>query len=316
MSLIIQTEGLSHDFGPLRAVREVDLAVPAGAVYGFLGPNGSGKTTTICILLGLLRAKAGRVSIFDLPMPRERKAIARSVGSMVEAPSLYDHLTGVENLDVTRRILGLPRAEIDRVLEIVALTGDGRRRAGAYSLGMRQRLGIARALLGDPKLLILDEPMNGLDPAGVHEMRALIRDLPSRSGVTIFLSSHLLAEVEQVATHVGLMFRGELIAQSTLWKLLKSVPATLEIEVNDAPRALVRLRAQGVRCELSAAGGIEAALRREGPSAAEMNAALVSEGFAVAALMPRAPALEALFLDLTNGRAPPKEARHAGARHH
>jgi ABC-type multidrug transport system ATPase subunit len=311
---IIKTEGLSHSFGSVHAVRNIALRVPPGAVYGFLGPNGSGKSTTIRILLGLLHADRGQVTILGRPMPKDRKAIARAVGAMVEAPSLYDHLTGLENLDLTRRLLNLPAIEAHRTLEVVGLSADGHRRAGTFSLGMRQRLGIARALLGNPQLLILDEPMNGLDPAGVHEMRALIRDLPHRSGATVFLSSHLLAEVEQVASHVGLMFHGEVIAQSTLADLLHSVPASLEIEVSDAPGALARLRSAGTRCEPAGPGLIRAAVGPDAaPEAAEINNALVGEGFAVSSLRRWTPSLEDIFLDLTTGRSSAPEARHARA---
>jgi len=309
---VIRTESLSRSFGAVSAVRDVNLVVPAGAVYGFLGPNGSGKTTTIRILLGLLRADKGNVSILGRSMPRERLVIARSVGSMVETPSLYDHLTGFENVDLTRRVLGLPRTETDRVIALVGLSADAQRRAGAYSLGMRQRLAIARALLGGPAVLILDEPMNGLDPAGVREMRGLIRGLPDAAGVTVFLSSHLLAEVEHVASHVGLMFGGALVAQSSLPDLLRSVPATLVVEVGDAAHAAAHLRNLGLRCDLAGPGRITTPLDQiASPGAAEVNRILVAEGFSVASLQTQTPSLEDIFLDRTAGRAAMTEAHDA-----
>ncbi len=304
MPPIIETRALSHHFGAFHAVRGIDLSVPPGAVYGFLGPNGSGKTTTIRILLGLLRPQSGEVSVLGRPMPAARLAIARHTGSMVETPCLYDHLSGFDNIELTRRALGLARRETDRVLEVVELTEFARRRAGGYSLGMRQRLGIARALLGEPKLLILDEPANGLDPAGVLDMRRLIRDLPQRLGVTVFVSSHLLAEVEHIASHVGLMFQGQLIAQSTLGELLSSVEAQLHIGVRDAPRALTRLQAADIDAASDGDDSLIVPLRPgRTPDAARLNALLVGDGFEVFSLHQHAPSLEDIFLHRTGQTA-------------
>ncbi len=304
MPPIIETRALSHHFGAFHAVRGIDLSVPPSAVYGFLGPNGSGKTTTIRILLGLLRPQSGEVRVLGLPMPAARLAIARHTGSMVETPCLYDHLSGFDNIELTRRALGLARRETDRVLEVVELTEFARRRAGGYSLGMRQRLGIARALLGEPKLLILDEPANGLDPAGVLDMRRLIRDLPQRLGVTVFVSSHLLAEVEHIASHVGLMFQGQLIAQSTLGELLSSVEAQLHIGVRDAPRALTRLQAADID---ATSDGDDSLIVPQHPGrtpdAARLNALLVGDGFEVFSLRSHAPSLEDIFLHRTGQTA-------------
>ncbi len=312
MTTIIETQDLSHRFGAVQAVRSVDLNVPAGAVYGFLGPNGSGKTTTIRILLGLLRPQTGRVTILGQPMPAARKAIARHMGSMVETPCLYDHLSGFDNVDLTRRALGLPSTESDRVLELVDLAPFGLRRAGGYSLGMRQRLAIARALLGHPKLLVLDEPMNGLDPAGVLDMRALINDLPRRLGVTVFLSSHLLNEVEQVASHVGLMFEGRLIAQATLIELLAGASLTLVVGVRDAARAAVRLRSKDIDCNVTGGETLAVALRaRAGLDPAAVNRLLLEAGFEVFALQTPAPSLEDIFLERTIGSIPTPEAPRA-----
>ena len=302
MTPVIETEGLNHSFGAFAALRGLSLSVPAGAVYGFLGPNGSGKTTTIRILLGLLRPQAGRVSVLSQPMPGARRRIARHVGSMVETPCLYDHLSGHDNVDLTRRAMGLDRSETDRVLDLVELSAYAHRRAGRYSLGMRQRLGIARALLGRPKLLILDEPTNGLDPAGVLDMRRLIRDLPQSLGVTVFVSSHLLNEVEQVASHVGLMSQGQLVAQSTLAELMASVPSTLSIGVRDVGRAVVRLGAAGIDAVIDDEGMVCVAPGPgRSPDAAALNALLVGEGFEVFSLHTRAPTLEDIFMRRTAG---------------
>ncbi len=299
MSPIVETRQLSHHFGDFHAVRGIDLCVPPGAVYGFLGPNGSGKTTTIRILLGLLRPQAGEVHVLGLPMPEKRTQIARAVGSMVETPSLYDHLSGFDNVDLTRRALGLDRRETGRVLEQVELTAYGQRRAGQYSLGMRQRLGIARALLGRPKLLILDEPTNGLDPAGVLDMRRLIRDLPASQGVTVFVSSHLLTEIEHVASHVGLMFNGQLVAQSPLPDLLRSVGQDLAIGVREAARAAARLLASDIDCRAEGEDALVVPLRPGAPDPAQVNALLVRHGFEVFSLHRHAPSLEDIFLQRT-----------------
>src|SRR5215208_3270336 len=216
---LIETRGLTRRFGTQLAVNNLNLSVPAGGVYGFLGPNGAGKTTAIRILLGLIRPNAGEVRLFGQPLMSNHRALMSRVGALVEAPSLYPHLTGRENLEVTRRLLGSPRNLIDVALDTIKLTKDADRRVREYSLGMRQRLGLALALLNKPELLILDEPTNGLDPAGIHEMRDLIRRLPGEFGVTVFLSSHLLSEVEQIASHIGIIHEGKLLFQGPLTDL-------------------------------------------------------------------------------------------------
>jgi ABC-type multidrug transport system ATPase subunit len=212
----ITTSGLTRRFGMLTAVDDLDLRVPRSSIYGFLGPNGAGKTTTIRLLLGLIRPHAGEVQLFGEPLRQRRMVLLRRVGALVESPSLYPNLTGRENLEVTRRLIGGEKAQIGQALHIVHLEDAADRRVGGYSSGMKQRLSLALALLNTPELLILDEPTNGLDPAGIQEMRDLIVRLPQEYGVTVFLSSHLLAEVEQVATHIGIIRQGRLRFQGTL----------------------------------------------------------------------------------------------------
>ncbi len=297
MTLAIETQALTHRFGAHHAVRDLDLAVPQGAVYGFLGPNGSGKTTTIRLLLGLLRPQSGTIRVLGQAMPAQRVAIARHVGSMVETPSLYDHLSGFDNLELTRRALGVDIGETGRVLSLVDLASQAGGRVGAYSLGMRQRLGIARALLGRPRLLILDEPTNGLDPAGVADMRRLIRALPQAEGVTVFVSSHLLGEVEQMATHVGLMQGGQLIAQSPLDDLLASTGPTIDIRCDRGAEAVAWLRAGGVDATLKDEQVIVAPIGGATPQG--LNRRLVEAGFEVSALNVRKPTLEDIFLART-----------------
>ena len=214
---VIETENLTKMYAGAQVVRRVNLAVPQGSVYGFIGPNGAGKSTTMKMLLGLCRPSGGGVRLLGQPMNEgSRLALLRQTGSLIESPSCYGHLTARENLRIVARLKGVPFEDIERVLRIVGLEGEKTRRVKAFSLGMRQRLGIAQALLGRPKLLILDEPTNGLDPEGIREMRDLIRSMPRRCGATVMVSSHLLGEMEQFVDHVGIIDRGRLLWQGTL----------------------------------------------------------------------------------------------------
>ncbi|MFN8374039.1 MAG: ATP-binding cassette domain-containing protein [Anaerolineae bacterium] len=189
----------------LTAVDHVDLSVPSGLRLWFLGLNGAGKTTTIRMLLGLIHPNEGQIKLFGTAFDRQQRQLFKQIGALVESPSLYQHLTAYQNLELTRTLVDAKREQIDRVLSIVGLEKDAKRRVGGFSMGMKQRLALALALLNSPKLLILDEPTNGLDPAGIREMRALITRLSSEQGITIFLSSHLLSEIEQVATYIGII---------------------------------------------------------------------------------------------------------------
>ena len=223
MNAVVETRGLCKQYGPALRVNHLDLTVPEGAVYGFLGPNGAGKSTTLKLLLGLARPTAGEIAVFGRPMgPRTRMETLSQVGSLIESPSYYGHLTGAENLHIVQTLRGAPERDIGEVLRIVRLDGQKGKRTAHYSLGMKQRLGLAAALLGFPRLLILDEPTNGLDPAGIQEMRELIRSLPGRFGMTVVVSSHLLSEIDQMADHVGIIREGRLVFQDT------RVPCTLE----------------------------------------------------------------------------------------
>lgn len=211
MSNMIRTENLSKQFGKFKAVKGIDLKVPEGGVYGFLGPNGAGKSTTIRMLLGLIKPTEGKAFLFDKSIKTNRMEILKQVGSMVESPSYYGHLTTYENLKIISEIRGNDEREIDRVLEIVKLKDSKDRKVKNFSMGMKQRLGIAQALLGNPKLLILDEPTNGLDPSGIHQIRDLIRDLPQKTGVTILVSSHIGVPL---AVGVGFSLPSVLIANA------------------------------------------------------------------------------------------------------
>jgi len=211
-NLILETRGLKKLYGKQPAVSDVSLKIPKGSIYGLLGPNGAGKTTTLKMLTGLLYPSAGEIIVFNEPW--QRKHLER-IGALIESPALYGNLTAVENLLVHTKLMGLPRERIDEVLEIVDLKDTGKKLAGRFSLGMKQRLGIAIALLGHPDLLILDEPTNGLDPIGIQELRELIRSFPQR-GITVILSSHILTEVAQLVDHIGIISDGQLKHQDKI----------------------------------------------------------------------------------------------------
>jgi ABC-2 type transport system ATP-binding protein len=293
--LVISTETISKSFQQKSVVWNVSLRVPQGSVYAFLGPNGAGKSTTIRMLLGLLQPTQGDITLFGQDIKRERSRILARTGSLVESPSLYGHLTAQENLEIARRILGAPRSDIGRVLNIVGLENARTKLVKTFSLGMKQRLGLALALLGDRQLLILDEPTNGLDPAGIQEMRSLIQRLPGEHGATVFLSSHLLTEVEQVATHVGVLSQGELVFQGTIGELEQMRRSSLRIGVDkiEQARALLSTRGWDVRC-------VDGYLVTSAISAvAAMNRVLVEAGVNVHHLAVESVSLEEVFLKMT-----------------
>ncbi|WP_417480711.1 ABC transporter ATP-binding protein [Maricaulis maris] len=298
---VLSLQGVTLRYGKLTALDAVDLAIPAGAIYGFLGPNGAGKTTAIRCAMGLLTPQSGRVLIDGHDLQKSRRKALASVGAVIETPALFPNLTGRENLDITRRMLDAPPALIDRALELVDMSDAADRRVGQYSLGMKQRMGLARALLAEPRLLILDEPTNGLDPAGIRDMRALIRALPERTGATIFMSSHLLSEVEQLASHVGLLQQGRVVFDGTLAALSEQ----------QAPRLLVTATPADTAHEVMTAGGFAGVIRDKDqftltdPEAitaervAALNAALHAAGCQVSQLTLDRADLETTFMTLT-----------------
>ena len=294
MNFALETIALTKRFrGASRpAVDDLAMRVPQGAIYGFLGANGAGKTTSLRLALGLLRPDRGEIRLFGAPRQRAGGAM---IGALIETPSLYPHLTGAENLDITRRLLGLGAGEIGRVLRVVDLSGAGGQRVATYSLGMRQRLAIARALLGRPPLLILDEPTNGLDPAGIADMRALLRRLASADGVTLIVSSHQLSEIEQVASHVGLMHRGRLLVEGEVGALLGNC-GLIEVGTAD-PRASAHvLGKSGFSVAHDLTSGLLLVEAAAQPAAAERIAGLlVGEGQGLSHLAVRRPNLETLY---------------------
>jgi ABC-2 type transport system ATP-binding protein len=297
----IETLGLSKTFPGGYGVHELDLAVAPGSIYGFLGPNGAGKTTTIRLLLSLLKPGGGTIRILGEPLTTWNRSALANVGALVESPSLYGHLTGRENLEVTRRLIAAPAARIDAVLERVELTADAHRLVRTYSLGMRQRLALALALLGEPRILILDEPTNGLDPAGIQDFRALLRRLTAEHGITVFLSSHLLAEIEQIASHLGVLDSGRLLFQGTLDELRRRAPPRLVIGCDDPARARQELQTAGETVTAGGDGQLVVALRQR--TSIQINRLLVERGIGIGRLAPDDASLESLFLALTRGEA-------------
>jgi ABC-2 type transport system ATP-binding protein len=297
----IETIGLRKLFGSVPAVDGIDLEVPVGAVFGFLGPNGSGKTTTIRVLLGLLNPSAGSWRLFGQPMPKASPEILPKVGALIEGPAFYPWLTGAQNLarfDAAGRDgdRATRRARIDQALGRVGLTAAAGKRYKAYSLGMRQRLGLASALLRPVELLVLDEPTNGMDPQGTREIRHLIQEL-ARDGTTVFLSSHLLSEVEQVCTHVAVMSLGKILAQSTIAELQATGARRLAVEtvqVSAAATVLERMGLTDLKVEEEALSA-----RLDGQRPEECCRALVEAGVGVRSLTTIRPTLEDTFVALT-----------------
>lgn len=295
-ALAIETRDLTRSFGSKNAVRGLNLQVPSGSIYGFLGPNGAGKTTTIRLILGLIRPSSGSVFLNGREMTsRPHHEELCDVGALVETPALYPNLTGRENLEVARRLLDAPSSCIDRVLALMELSGDADLTVRSYSLGMRQRLGLALACLSDPRVLILDEPSNGLDPEGVRDLRSLLRQISSE-GVTVFISSHQLAEIDQIAEHIGILRQGELIYQGRLQGLRK-YSRELHLQVNDRTKASECLRTNSWRAWMGDDGSLCVTVRSETDSAG-IARLLVSGGVEVYELHTPKPTLEDLFLQL------------------
>ncbi|WP_395072193.1 ABC transporter ATP-binding protein [Hyphococcus sp.] len=300
----IETEGLRRRFRGVNAVDGVDLNVPEGAIFGFLGPNGAGKTTTIRLLLGLLTPNRGRIRIFGDDLHRNRMQALKSVGVAFETPAHYDHLTGRENLDITRRLLKLEKSEIERVLTTVELVHVADRHVRKYSLGMRHRLGLARALLGNPRLLIFDEPTNGLDPVGIREMRDFIKTLPVRTGATVFVSSHHLAEIEQMASHVAVIHQGQIVFQGAMSALRGLHAPRLEIGCSDPIQATALLGGGARKVEQKGSRlSIDLAVTDSTEArAASINRKLNEAGIDVHHLTISPWTLEELFLQLVGAK--------------
>ena len=302
MQTVIETKALCKQYGPHTAVDHVELHVPQGCVYGFIGPNGAGKSTTMKMLLGLIHPTAGRVRLLGQELTeKSRLPLLRQTGSLIESPAGYLHLTAQENLEIVADLKGVPHKDIGRVLDIVHLTQDRNRRVGQYSLGMKQRLGIAMALLGSPKLLILDEPTNGLDPAGIQEMRALIRNMPAATGATVLISSHLLGEMEQMVEQVGIIDHGHILFEGPLTELQRHSRGNVTLRLLDPAKAAPILRANGLTahgdsCVVTLPPLQDALL-------ANLVQKLAACGAGVVELTPHTKTLEEIFLSLTSEEA-------------
>ena len=299
---IIETNDLCKQYGNALRVAHLDLDVPEGSVYGFLGPNGAGKSTTLKMILGLVRPTAGDIRVLGKKMDGgNRLAVLRQVGSLIESPSYYGHLTGEENLRIVQTLRGVPEKNIREVLQIVRLDGQRGKKLAHYSLGMKQRLGLAAALLGYPKLLILDEPTNGLDPAGIQEMRELICSLPERFGMTVVVSSHLLSEIDQMANVVGIIREGELVFQDTLEALHSRSRHHLALRTTNNAVARNLLAQRDIRCTEEEGYLILPILSDE--IAAHLTRFLAENRLGVVRLEERQKSLEDIFLELTGKAA-------------
>lgn len=296
-STIVQTQNLSKTYEAVTRVNKVNLHVQEGEIYGFLGPNGAGKTTTLKMLLGLIKPSEGTIHIFGENLSQHRRSILQRTGSLIESPSYYGHLTGLENMKVMQRLRNVPDKNVDEALRIVRLENQKNKKAEQYSLGMKQRLGIAMALLAFPKLLILDEPTNGLDPAGIGEIRELIKSLPARYGITILLSSHLLSEIEQIATSVGIISEGNLLFQGSMASLRQESRTSILLKTGDNVRAEKILLTRAYR---SVQIGSRLKFDNiEDTEVAEMNRLLVEHHIPVTRIEEQKKSLEDIFLELT-----------------
>jgi len=294
--MIIQTEGLTKKYRGRYAVDHLNLEIAKGDIYGFLGPNGAGKTTTIRMLLGLIQPTSGSIRIFGRELQRDKLAILRHIGSLVESPSYYGHLSAIDNLEAIRRILQVPKSRIDEVLDIVSLSSEARRPVKGFSLGMKQRLGIAASLLGNPELLILDEPTNGLDPSGIHEIRELIKSMPKRYGITVLVSSHLLGEMELMASKVGIIREGRMVFQDTIDNLRLQAAHDMELVVSEPDEALWVARDLGAIGKLRS--GVLSFPGMADAQVARLVKQLVENGHAIYRVEQKKKSLEDIFMQV------------------
>ncbi|MBP6531949.1 MAG: ABC transporter ATP-binding protein [Bacteroidia bacterium] len=297
----IELKEINYRFpGNEPVLKNINLLVPKGSIYGFLGPNGAGKTTTLRLILGLLKRKTGSINIFNVPFDENRIEILKQTGSLIESPSIYSHLTAYENLNLLRKIYQCPESRIKDVLELVGLSNTGKKKCGLFSLGMKQRLGIAIALLNNPALLILDEPTNGLDPNGILEIRELLKKINSQYGITIVISSHLLSEIEKLVTHVGIINKGLMLFQGTLSELKrqKLQASGVIFKTNDLNRSSLILKAQGYDSHISD-GNIFIPVF-EPKLISLLNRKLMEDGIEVHEISPVNNDLEKIFMDMVS----------------
>lgn len=296
----IQTNNLTHHFLQQEVLHEINLKVETGSIYGFLGPNGAGKTTTLRLALGLLKKQRGAIYFFGLPFHENRISILKKIGSLIESPSLYGHLTAKENLSLLQKVYQCPKERIQHVLNLVGLPDTGNKKASQFSLGMKQRLSIAIALLHNPSLLILDEPTNGLDPNGIIEVRELLKKLNQEDGITILISSHLLAEIEKLVTHVGIINQGRLLFQGTLDDLKNRQQLSLQtvFETSDQEKTLRLMSDHNLSPRVENGKIILPSLARE--TIAALNQQLVASDVLVYEISIVKNDLESIFIDMIN----------------
>jgi ABC-type multidrug transport system ATPase subunit len=296
--MVINTSNLTFNFGNQTVVKSLSLQVPEGSIYGFLGPNGAGKTTTIKLLLNLLKMQEGSIHIFDLELQSNRIKILSQIGSLIEQPAIYLHLSGKENLLNRALLLQISEKRVDEMLTLVHLQDAAHKKAGQYSLGMKQRLGIALALLSDPKLLILDEPTNGLDPNGIIEIRELLMKLTTEHKKTVFISSHLLSEIQRMATHVGIINHGELMFQGSINDLEALSQPLVQIETDRTVDAANFLKKNNFAvADVNDHHLYVPYASKE--NMGEINAVLNQNGYNIYSINKQQKDLEKLFLDIT-----------------
>jgi lantibiotic transport system ATP-binding protein len=296
----IETKNLTHKFSADETVlNKINLQVPESSIYGFLGPNGAGKTTTLRLILGLLKKQEGTIEIFNKKLETNRVEILSKTGSLIESPSLYGHLTATENLAILQKIYKCPKSRIKEVLQIVGLAETGKKKAGKFSLGMKQRLSIAMALLPNPALLILDEPTNGLDPNGILEVRELLKRLNVEQKITVLVSSHLLSEVEKLVTHLGIINKGNVLFQGTLEELhqKQNQSSFISFSTNNVDKTLEIMMANNLTATKANGTVMIAAAEKE--LIAKINAQLVNSHVEVYQISMIKNDLESIFMDLT-----------------
>lgn len=299
--ICVETKQLSHSFsGQVQVLKNIDLQVPKGCIYGFLGPNGAGKTTTLRLLLGLTRKQEGEIFLFGKSLAKNRIQIMQNIGSLIESPSLYGHLSAKENLGLYQKTYRVSKVRIEEVLLTVGLHDTGNKKANQFSLGMKQRLSIAVALLHKPSLLILDEPTNGLDPNGIIEMRLLLKKLNEENGTTILISSHLLSEIEKLVTHVGIISKGSMVFQGTLNDLIskQQKSSRLILETNDLNRSAEIIRSFQLNGMIEDGKMILPVLSKE--TIARINRKLADNDIDVFEMSVIKKDLETIFMELIN----------------
>lgn len=297
MNQIVTTQNLSKRYGSKYCVKDINLSVSEGDIFGFLGPNGAGKSTTLKMVLGLIRPTDGNVKVFGKDFEGNRQLILSQTGSLIESPSYYAHLSGLENMRIVQRLRDIPEKNVSEALKIVRLENQKDKKVGQYSLGMKQRLGIAMALLSIPKLLILDEPTNGLDPAGIGEIRELIKSLPKRYGMTVLISSHLLSEIEQIATSVGIINDGNMMFQGNMD----------ELKNKSHPNIIIKTRNNLLAKELLSDKGFSPFYREDSlvfgnltdEQVIQVNRSLTAANIDVLRIEENKKNLESIFLEIT-----------------